>query len=218
MDELKDWTIIQVENFEKLGELEKTKSSEYTGYVYVVEWDDNVKIGCTQSPFKRMKDFNVFKNYTETSIGKVAISKECTNYRQIENFLHRYFSKYRYKGTELFDMSLEQAMSLMPEITFIDETAEKRKQADKLLNFAKNVASGKYLKQEDKDMEDLEKSIEANPDKWLHSALQTMEKKQREMDLLTDLVRALKEIVGFKDEGLIKYYTEYPADMFIDEE
>ncbi len=120
MNELQVFTS---EQLNEIKDLEKSKSSDYIGFFYVLEWNENVKIGCTAKPYKRMKQLKIVANYAKVKIGMVAISQGHTNYRDNEKLLHSHFKHFRLESTELFDISFENAILNMPNnLTFLDES------------------------------------------------------------------------------------------------
>lgn len=86
---------------------------ENQGYIYLIQWEGFVKIGCTKNPFQR---FNALKRYTKygnTAIKELVLSPPVENHFFYENYLHNYFSEYRCQGTELFDIYFEDAVDYL---------------------------------------------------------------------------------------------------------
>lgn len=109
---------------DNLKQIEDMVTNRYMGFIYILEWDDMVKIGCTTKPCQRFVALkNQAEKYGNVQLGKVAISKEHTNYKKNELKLHQYFREYRVNGTELFKTSMEQVISEIPKCTeFLNES------------------------------------------------------------------------------------------------
>lgn len=109
---------------DNLKQIEDMITNRYVGFIYILEWDDMVKIGCTTKPCQRFVALkNQAEKYGNVQLGRVAISKEHTNYKKNELKLHQYFQEYRINGTELFKTSMEQVISEIPKCTeFLNES------------------------------------------------------------------------------------------------
>lgn len=86
--------IFDNEDFAKIKEIENSNKGKYTGFFYVLEYGDFVKIG------------------------RLAISIPHTNYVENEKHLHEYFKDKRKRGSELFDCALEE---IIPDILTVAE-------------------------------------------------------------------------------------------------
>lgn len=125
---------------EKIIEIEKNKSSEYQGFVYIIGYDDCVKIGCTKRPYKRVKELNhMIEKYGSRKLRKIFISDEHTNYYDNEKKLHIFFCEKRIAGTELFDVSFENAVLVAKnKINIKDDTDKLREESKKTFENLKN--------------------------------------------------------------------------------
>lgn len=100
------------EEFGYVRTIEEMRSNDYMGFVYVLEWDNVVKIGCTKYPYKRLLTLQrQAEQYGNVKLGSFALSKEHTNYAKNEKKLHNRFRDYRRGNTELFNISLQQAIT-----------------------------------------------------------------------------------------------------------
>lgn len=109
---------------DNLKQIEDMITNRYVGFIYILEWDDMVKIGCTTKPCQRFVALkNQAEKYGNVQLGRVVISKEHTNYKKNELKLHQHFREYRVDGTELFKVSMEQVISEIPKCTeFLNES------------------------------------------------------------------------------------------------
>lgn len=126
-----------------------TRTNKYMGYIYALEWDDMVKIGYTTNPYKRYNELKSYaENYSKSHIGKFALSREHTNYKNNEYKLHQHFKKHRKKGTELFDVTIHQVITEIPKcLLFLNESKEiKEKTKQEVNTISKIWGWGKYKK------------------------------------------------------------------------
>lgn len=81
------------------------------GFVYAIEFGDLVKIGCSASPFKRIK--SVCRNMREKNLfpKRVFVSRDHSNYKGNEHIFHNKFSEFRISGTELFRIKFEDVLN-----------------------------------------------------------------------------------------------------------
>lgn len=120
-----------------IKEIQKNKSTEYMGFFYVLEYDDCVKIGCTRNPYERIRTLvHDAEKYGKSHTNRVAISLEHTNYRENEKFLHKLFASYRKLGTELFNITFDEAVSTIKnvDIEILDESAKIEKESEFAFN------------------------------------------------------------------------------------
>lgn len=97
--------------------LERSLKGTYLGIVYFLEYGKLIKIGCTSRPYQRMRNLvSSAVNYAGLKISRVAIGHTGTNYKQIEKAFHKKLHNHRKVGTELFDISLEDAISISIDI------------------------------------------------------------------------------------------------------
>lgn len=143
MNELK---VFEKTDVEKLKEIEKINKNSYMGFFYLLEWDNIVKIGYSQKPHQRLMSLKrTAGNYNGVNIGRMALSKGHTNYRDNENLLHKHFLKHRINGTELFSLTFEEALSKIPDdIIFKDETNKREAKAEILFDGMKNFIMGGF--------------------------------------------------------------------------
>lgn len=79
--------IFDNEDFAKIKEIENSNKGKYTGFFYVLEYGDFVKIGSTKNPYQRLMALKRNAvNYGNLKIGRLAISIPHTNY--VENEKH----------------------------------------------------------------------------------------------------------------------------------
>ena len=111
--------IFDNEDFAKIKEIENNNKDKYTGFFYVLEYGDFVKIGSTKNPYQRLMALKRNAvNYGNLKIGRFAISIPHTNYVENEKHLHEYFKDKRKRGSELFDCALEE---IIPDILTVAE-------------------------------------------------------------------------------------------------
>ncbi len=93
--------------------------------MYIIDCGDCVKIGCTKSPDSRLRYLiNVLGRYGNRKIGKIAISKSCTNYYENEKRLHQAFSNSRIEGTELFKVNFDKVLEIADDILLLENNAD----------------------------------------------------------------------------------------------
>ena len=120
---------------DEIKEMEKSLKDTYLGIVYFLEYGNLLKIGFTNRPYQRMGSLKRSAvNYADLPISRVAIGFKGTNYRKIENAFHKKLHEYRKAGTELFDISLEDAISTSIDVAPEDKSEEIRSQANAFKN------------------------------------------------------------------------------------
>lgn len=121
-NKINNMTVYDGDNIEELQKI--TRTNKYMGYIYVLEWDDMVKIGYTTNPVQRYNDLKHHaESYSNVHIGKIAVSREHTNYQINECKLHQYFKRYRKNGTELFALTMQQVIDEIPNcLSFLNES------------------------------------------------------------------------------------------------
>ena len=129
MNELK---VYQQNELSRLKDIDVENKGKYTGFFYVLEWNEITKIGCTKSPYQRyMALKRNAEKYGSSKIGRIAISVAHTNYRSNEKLIHEAFSSSRKDNTELFDIPFDEAIQLIPKnITYIDDSKEIDRKSD----------------------------------------------------------------------------------------
>lgn len=124
--------------------------NSYLGFFYILEYGSGVKIGSTNNPAERYSSLR--RNavaYGDVSIGALAVSQPHTNFRENEAFLHQVFDSFRISGTELFHISLDQAITKISELSmeYRDDSAALEKRAEDFCEFAKEFTGlGEGLK------------------------------------------------------------------------
>ena len=82
------------------------------GYLYLIEFGNNVKIGITTHPESRIIELaNLAKNYCLVELKRIAVSYPHRNYAQNELALHSQFEDKRIGTGELFRIDFESALS-----------------------------------------------------------------------------------------------------------
>ena len=96
-----DWV-----NFSK-----KHSASTLSGFLYIVQIGDLIKIGKSINPYGRIINLKVtFENYGDKQIGLCAISEEHQKYTENEKILHEYFRAERIPKSELFRVDFDRAI------------------------------------------------------------------------------------------------------------
>ncbi|WP_029423510.1 GIY-YIG nuclease family protein [Alicyclobacillus macrosporangiidus] len=115
------------------------KMRDYLGFVYVVEYGSFIKIGKTQNPHQRMKSIkSVGRNYGDTTIGRILVSRPHTNFNENERSIHEALSHHRVRG-ELFAMTLDEFMAGKFGLTFRDDVEMLRKRTEAHVNVLKEL-------------------------------------------------------------------------------
>lgn len=125
----KQFLILDPENeadAEVFKKLEKNKSSAYMGFLYIIEWGENIKIGCSKSPRTRYAALKrQAEKYGKERLRRIAISDEHTNYFDSEKIAHEIVSEHRLDSTELFSLSLESAIDrISGKLYLLDQSNE----------------------------------------------------------------------------------------------
>ena len=138
---------LQIFNNEEFGEiriLEKGNKDKYTGFFYILEWNNIVKIGSTKNPYQRVLALKrTAENYGSDKLGRIALSIPHTNYRDNERILHKFFSNCRKPDTELFNMEFEEVISKIPaNLEYADDSEKINEMAETFFVGMKNFVSG----------------------------------------------------------------------------
>lgn len=141
---------LQIFNNNEFGEIktiEKENKDKYTGFFYVLEWDNFVKIGSTKNPYQRIMALKRnAETYGKSKLGRVAFSIPHTNYEKNERKLHKEFCSFRKAGSELFNISFDEIISNIPkDIDYLDESEEIDKKADIFVEGMKKFIFGGIL-------------------------------------------------------------------------
>lgn len=144
MNEIK---IFENPEFGKVKDIEKGLM-DYFGIVYLLEYGDSLKIGSSKVPYQRLMQLKRnATNYDDTKLGRVAITRPHTNYRENEKRLHSLFESKRKSKTELFDLKLDDVLLNMNEfdLEYKDDSEKNKKKDDAVFNFFKNfVLTGEF--------------------------------------------------------------------------
>lgn len=126
----------------KVPAKDMSKDKPYHGIVYVVEHGDKIKIGQSRKFKKRLAALRKAENYGGAEIGTYRTTEACTNYKEIEKYLHTYFKDRRVGRTELFDMSLKEFLEKVPTIEMLDESIKLEELALKRTQIFKQLLFG----------------------------------------------------------------------------
>ena len=111
-------------------EAPKQGSNDYMGFVYAVEYGEDVKIGCTSELKSRISALkSQAEKYADKKLGKFVYSPEHTNYRENEKILHLHFQSNRCGKSELFKITLDEFLEELPDLNYLDESLMKEKRA-----------------------------------------------------------------------------------------
>ena len=107
--------LAQLSFFGEVSAAKLPKKAYHLGVVYALELDNGyVKIGQTTRPEGRIGD--LVKNYRAfAGVRRVAVSKECLNFEDIERQLHAKFVKRRVDG-ELFQIGMIEVLKALTDI------------------------------------------------------------------------------------------------------
>lgn len=134
--------------FEKIRAVENRLKDTYIGFVYAIEYGNKLKIGYSAKPYTRLMALKRnAEKYGNVTLGRVCISTPHTNYKEIENFLHRRFIDFRIEGTELFDITFDYFTKVFrsERIDFKDETESIKRKEQAFFNSVKGfIIGGKY--------------------------------------------------------------------------
>lgn len=136
--------VFENSEFGDIKEIEKRNKDKYTGFFYILEYGEFVKIGSTKNPYQRLMALKRSAvNYGEWGIGKIAISIPHTNYVENEKKLHKHFNGKRKQGSELFDCRLEDVISSIETVvTYKDDSEEMDLKAEAFFQGMKNFVTG----------------------------------------------------------------------------
>lgn len=132
------------EDMKELKEIE-SKTPHLFGYVYFLEYGNLLKIGCTKTPYKRIRTLKrQGEGYADKKIGRVALTPMCTNYVKIEKDLHKLFKDNRKEETELFNIDFRDAVTkaMGANLNFLDESEEIKKHQEAAFQFVKEFITG----------------------------------------------------------------------------
>ena len=146
--------------------------SLYSGVLYILEWGtDSVKIGCTTHPMKRLMQLSNTARYGGVDLGRVAISAYHTNYYQNEYELHLLFHNNRVSGTELFQISFDKILDMLPDLEYKDESSQIAESINAMNKSLIDLESGRYNKEFGEDDCALDNALASmldDPSMWLN--------------------------------------------------
>lgn len=132
--------IFNSDELEHIKAIENTTKNPYMGFIYILEYGKNIKIGYSTKPSNRIKSLKKQAEYGSLKLGNIAISKPHTNYRENEKLLHQHFKQYNISGTELFSITLKQILSELPdELKFLDESEKLAQKSEQGLEILKSA-------------------------------------------------------------------------------
>ena len=137
---------IQVFNSQQFGAVRTAENSvkdTYMGYIYACEYGDMVKIGSSQRPYQLLCSMiRGAEKYGKTKIGRFALSEPHTNIRENKKIIHQRFMPLRKDGTDLFDISMDDAINAIRDLTLKDETAQIQHSNKIFMDGMKNFVTG----------------------------------------------------------------------------
>lgn len=133
---MNEMTVFNNPEFGEIKNIEQENKNKYTGFFYILEWDNFVKIGSTKNPYQRLMALKrSAETYGQSQLGRIAFSVPHTNYKINEKKLHKNFSMHRKEKSELFDLSFDEVVSNLPnDMEYLDESEQIDKQAEDFLN------------------------------------------------------------------------------------
>lgn len=142
---MNDLKIFNNAEFGQIRTVEKSVSNAYMGFYYILEYGNCIKIGSSKSPYTRLRQLRrQAEKYGNTSIGRMALSINHTNYRENEKVIHEIFKEYKIGDTELFNINLEdfiEKFDCVP-IIHLDESAQLNKKAEVFCEGMKQMLFG----------------------------------------------------------------------------
>ena len=140
----KELTIFNADELNQLKEIEINNKNKYTGFFYILEYGDLIKIGSTKSPYIRIMTLKrQAEKYGDKNVGRVAISIPHTNFTDNEKRLHIFFSEYRKSGTELFNLPFDNIVCEVNSVVEYEDNTNQLEQKSKyFLNGMKKFILG----------------------------------------------------------------------------
>ena len=139
---MNDIKIFENAEFGSVRTLENARKKDevYFGYVYALEWENKVKIGCTRNIATRIQQLRKIAEYGGVEVGRVVISPLHSNYTENEKALHNTFKNMRVGKTELFQVGLSDVMTAMYRLSFLKiAIANENGDGDGFVEFMKDV-------------------------------------------------------------------------------
>lgn len=144
MDEIE---IFKKPDYKKLKAFEDNIKNPYMGVVYACEYGGNIKIGSSGKPYTRLTTLiRSAERYDGLSIGAFAITPLHTNFRDNEKLLHSFFANSRVGGTELFSISLQQAIDEAKKLELRDDSAAFEKRGIAVCEGFKKIVTGEAFR------------------------------------------------------------------------
>lgn len=105
----------ELENTSRKEHYRKYKRNEPFGYVYIVEYGKDIKIGFSQEIWTRLHTLeSQARNYGSKKFGRIAFCDAVENYRLLEKHLHlRFWNKRTTRYAELFHCRFEKAIDAL---------------------------------------------------------------------------------------------------------
>ena len=114
--------------------------SDHFGVVYAVEYGDKVKVGCSSNVVLRMQQLRrQAESYGNVKMGRFFCTMPGTNYKSMEKQAHQMMADKRITGTELFDVDIDEAISVLNELEPIDESPVIEARAHEFCLFMQDV-------------------------------------------------------------------------------
>ena len=115
----------------------------FHGYVYAVEYGNQIKIGMTRNVNMRMKKLKSHaEKYGSVSVGGFAWSTPHTNFADNEKILHKHFAARRREGKELINLTMDEFMENMPELSYEDRSREYSEKSELFVENMKDFIQG----------------------------------------------------------------------------
>ena len=100
----------------------------YDGFVYAVEFGEYVKIGSSKNIKDRIKSLrSMCTKYCGKTLGRAYISEPHINYIENERLLHEVFSGVCVRGSELFDISIEDVVKQIDSMDLVNSESDYEK-------------------------------------------------------------------------------------------
>lgn len=139
--------IFKKPDYKKLKAFEDNIKNPYMGIVYACEYGENVKIGSSGEPYSRLTTLiRNAEKYGGLSIGAFAITPLHTNFRDNEKLLHSFFANSRVEGTDLFSISLQQAIDKAKKLELRDDSVALGKRETVVTGMFKKIVTGEAFR------------------------------------------------------------------------
>ena len=164
--------IFKSEEFGELKEIQKETEKSYFGFFYVFEYGDFVKIGSTNQPYERVMNLIRSSKYNFVETGRFALSKRHTNFGDNERIIHKALDSYRNKGTELFQITLNEAINCIQRVNieYKDESEQLEANSERITSMMKKYVTGEAYSDNQKTFYSQEfgsiRTIKLNEDTW----------------------------------------------------